>query len=351
MNILIVKLSAIGDVIHTLPSLNAIRKALPGSRITWLVEEAAYPVIAGHKALDRIIVSRRKTWIKALKSGGRKSAIRESVKFIKDLRDTRYDLIIDFQMLLKSSVLAALARGNIKAGFGRGMDHMEHSYIFYNRRIPPVCMEIHALKRSLMMLEDIGIPNDEIVYDLPVSEADRREARRLLSGFHPGPASDSALIAINPMARWATKLWSESRFAALADLLVEKFGANVVFTGGFEDRDVISRIQSQMSAVSISLAGKTTLKTLAAVYEQAGALVSTDTGPMHLGAAVGIPVVALFGPTAPWRTGPYGDRHCVIRAGLDCSPCFKRRCPNVECMADIQVEDVIQGLANTGIIR
>jgi len=131
--------------------------------------------------------------------------------------------------------------------------------------------------------------------------------------------------------------------------LIEEFGTNVVFTGSRTDRDAIEEIISAMKGNAASLAGETTLLTLAALYEEAECVVSPDTGPMHLAAAVGTPVVALFGPTAPWRTGPFGSGHQIIRAELECSPCFKRTCETKECMERISVEDVMDGIQNLGL--
>nr|MBC8363201.1 lipopolysaccharide heptosyltransferase I [Candidatus Desulfatibia profunda] len=157
MNILIVKLSAIGDVIHTLPALNAIRKVYPSARITWLVEEAASDLLEGHQALDRVLISKRKRWLKELQGPARLNAVKEACAFLKELRDTRYDLILDFQALLKSGILIALARGKRKIGFGKGLEHMEYSYLFLNERVPAVDMEHHALLRGMMLLNALGI--------------------------------------------------------------------------------------------------------------------------------------------------------------------------------------------------
>jgi ADP-heptose:LPS heptosyltransferase len=118
----------------------------------------------------------------------------------------------------------------------------------------------------------------------------------------------------------------------------------IVFTGGINDYSIIQDITSCMKGRSINFAGKTTLTELAALYEKAALVISTDTGPMHLAAAMGTPVVALFGPTAPWRTGPYGAGHQVITAGLECSPCFKRRCETTDCMYQISMDQVLKGV-------
>lgn len=340
MNILIVKLSAIGDVIHTLPALNAIRQHYPDARITWLVEEAAYDLVEGHEALNRVLVSKRKRWLKALRGPGCFKAVKEAYNFLKELRDTRYDLILDFQALLKSGILIALAKGERKVGFGRGLEHMEHSYIFLNERIPAVDMEHHALSRGLMLLNALGIPTPEVEYKLPLFDNDYQKVDDLLrqSDFE----NPQQITAIHPAAKWATKLWSHHKFAQLADSLIEQFGSGIVFTGSPSDCSTLDDIVSKMRGRAANLAGETTLKVLAALYSRAQMVVSTDTGPMHLAAAVGTPVVALFGPTAPWRTGPYGSVHQIVGADMECAPCFKRHCETTECMDQISVAQVLE---------
>jgi len=343
MNILIIKLSAIGDVIHTLPALNTLRSAYPSAHITWLIEEAAAPLIIGHSALDRIIVSRRKSWIKDIRKGQWKSVIRQAAGLVQTLRDTAYDLVFDFQALLKSGVLVALSRGTRKIGFDRGMEHQEHSYLFLNERVAPVDMNHHAILRSLMMLDAAGIHSRNITYRLPIHAVERNAVIRLLC--LEGIKNARPLICINPVAKWTTKLWPNARFAELADRLSSRYRISPVFTGAPEDTETVQNILSRMKSSAVDLTGKTSLKTLAALYETADVLISTDTGPMHLGAAVNTPVVALFGPTAPWRTGPMGEQHQVIRADLPCSPCFKRQCPTCDCMNHIRVDQVLEGVA------
>lgn len=348
MNILIIKLSAIGDVIHTLPALNALRRRFPEARITWLVESAAAALVQGHPALDRVLVSRRKQWVRGLfSSKTRGKSLREMVRFLGELRDTRYDLIFDFHQLLKSGALAMLARSGRKIGFGPGLEHMEMSHLFLNERMPAVSMEHHALLRNLLLLDAVGIPAGLVEYRIPVTPADRAAVAELLAG------EDTPLMAINPMAQWNTKLWRNREFARLADRLVREHGMRVVFTGGAEDVAMVADIQRRMTAASLNLAGKTSLTMLAALLEMSVCLVTTDTGPMHLAAAVGTPVVALFGPTAPWRTGPYGHGHQVIRTGTGCSPCFKRHCRfgDRHCMTGISVPDVMAALRRTGVIQ
>ncbi|MDM8536001.1 lipopolysaccharide heptosyltransferase II [Desulfobacterales bacterium HSG17] len=343
MNILIIKLSAIGDVIHTLPALNAIRKHYPNSKITWVVEEAAASIVQGHEALDRVLVSKRKKWLKGLlKSSSRNKSIKEISSFIRQLRDTNYDLVIDFHQLLKSGVVVWLARGKVKAGFDKGMQHMEHSYFFLNKPIPPVSMEHHALSRYLMLVQALGIPVKKVEYKLPVGKPHRQAIDKVLSENNMG--NSKMLIAINPVAQWKTKLWENKKFSKLADCLIKTYKADIIFTGGPEDLPIVQDIIDNMKENALNLAGKTTLKILAALYEKTRFVISTDTGPMHLCVAVKTPVIALFGPTAPWRTGPFGPNHEVIRLGMECSPCFKRECMRKDllCMRGIDVEDILE---------
>jgi len=345
---MLVKLSAIGDVIHTLPALNAIRRHYPNARITWLVEEAAAGLIKGHPALDRVLVSKRKRWLRGLSGPLRHQHLKEAGVFLKNLRDTRYDMVLDFQASLKGGVLVGLARSSRKIGFGKGLEHQEHSYLFLNEKVPAVDMEIHALTRGLMLLEHIGIPAQRVEYNLPVSEHDKLGIDKILS--QAGVRRDAKLVALNPVAQWKTKLWENAKFAELADTLVDRYAVTVVFSGGPADRPVVEDIRSRMRNRALNLAGQTTLKELTALYVQVACLISTDTGPMHLGAAVGIPVIALFGPTAPWRTGPFGEGHRVIRAPIECAPCFNRNCDPVQCMRKIEVAQVIEGIEQLGVL-
>lgn len=340
--ILILKLSAIGDVVHTLPALNALRKQYPRAHITWVIEEAASPLIKDHPALDRVLVSKRKTWLRGLRTGQWKTHFRQAREFIRQLRDTRYDMIIDFQAAMKGAVLILLARGKRKIGFGAGMEHQEMSYIVLNERIPMVSMEIHALKRGLMLLEAIGIDSKKIEYKLPISAVTESRIHQMMMA-----GRDQSLqlpVAINPIAKWETKLWPMDRFAKIADRLIETYGATVFFTGGPEDRAALDDILKQMKYPATNLAGRTSLLELAALYREMACVISTDTGPMHISAAVDTPTIALFGPTAEWRTGPYGEGHHVITSPVNCRPCFKRICDDPRCMQDITVHQVWETL-------
>jgi heptosyltransferase-1 len=342
MNILIVKLSAIGDVIHTLPALNALRKEYPHAHITWLVEETASDIIRNHTALDKIIVSKRKKWIRDIQEGKWIGTIKDIIAFVRTLRSRRYDMVIDFQGLFKSGILVALCKGNRKIGYDKTR---EESYRFLTERILPFDLNQHAILRYLNLLKASGIATaSEITFGVPINNKDRERVYSVLK-HHQWNKGDR-FIAINPMAKWDTKLWVPQKFAELADQIVKKYKITVVFTGSRQDREAVQEITSLMQEKGINLSGKTDLLTLAALYEKADCLISTDTGPMHMAAAIGTPVIALFGPTAPWRTGPFGSGHTIIRTGIPCSPCFQRQCSQLDCMKEIEVEKVLNAVAN-----
>jgi len=336
LEILIIKLSAIGDVIHTLPSLRALKKQFPDSRITWVVETAAADILKGNPDLDRVIISNRKAWIKDLKNFNHISnSISESAAFIRKIRDRKYDVIIDFHGLFKSAVLAFLAKGERKLGF----DSMQElSGLFYTEKIAED-MGKHAVDRYLDFPRYLGCNIEEPEFNI---HTDLENQQRISSLLLANNISESdLLIAVSPQALWETKLWDNAKFGQLCDRISADLGGKVIFTG-HGAAEIISEIRTRMKEPSINLEGMTTLRELAVLYRRVALLVTTDSGPMHLAAAVKTPVVAIFGPTSPARTGPYGANHTVIQKGLSCSPCYLKHCETKNCMKEISVEEVFE---------
>ncbi len=336
-NILIVKLSAIGDVVQALPALEAVKKTFPESHVTWVVEEAAAGILEGHPQIDTLLVSGRRSWLRML---GHPRSFREGcvkiVAFIRTLRATRYDIAIDLQGLLKSGLLIGLARAGRKIGFAGSR---ELSSFFLNERLPAYNKNKHALERYLDVARYLGARDVSSSCTLPIDH-ERSVMRQRLSD---AVLTRKPLIVINPVARWETKLWPERNFAELADRLNVEKQATIIFTGSRADSATVFRILNMMKQPAENWAGETTLKELAALSSLADLFVTTDTGPMHLAAAAHAKVLALFGPTAPWRTGPYGPGQIVVRAGIECSPCFKRSCKDaIRCMSMISVDDVMR---------
>ena len=337
MNILIVKLSAIGDVIHTLPSLTALRHLYPDAHITWVVEEAAADIVKNHPYLNEVIVSRRKSWSKDIQKSKILKPLFNMRSLIKELRRRRYDLVIDFHGLFKSSIIVLLSSGERKLGYD---SLQELSGLFLNEKIPED-MNKHAVDRYLDFLRYLGAKIDNVEFILPQSNDAEAKVQLLMSKFKLG---DKKFIAINPIAYWETKLWDDENFARLADLIKENLNLKVVFTGS--EKSTIEGITSKMKTEGINLGGRTSLSELAYIYKKARFVITTDSGPMHLAAAVGTPVIALFGPTDPVRTGPYGEGHTIVRTELPCSPCFLKKCPTKKCMKEILPEQVFAAVEN-----
>lgn len=332
MNILIVKLSAIGDVIHTLPSLKVIRKLYPEAHITWVVEEAAAGLIQGHPHLNKVLISRRKSWLKDFQNGEIARPVREIRLFLKELRQRPYDLTIDFHGLLKSALIILLAGGKRKLGYD---SLQELSGLFYNEKIPED-MNKHAVDRYLDFPRYLGAKISQVEFILPFNRDAESKVQFLLNKHN---LENRKFIAINPVAYWETKLWDNEKFALLADAIKTRLNFEVVFTGS--EKEPIEKIITQMSVKAVNLGGETSLPELGSLYKKAQSVITTDSGPMHLAAAVGTPVIALFGPTDPARTGPYGIGHTIIRNDLLCGPCFLKNCPTKKCMQDISPEQVV----------
>jgi 3-deoxy-D-manno-octulosonic-acid transferase/heptosyltransferase-1 len=336
MNILIVKLSAIGDVIHTLPSLAALRKAYPDANITWVVEEASSDIVMDQPYLNKVIISRRKQWIDDLKHCRIGKPLREIKSFINDLKLHPYDLVIDFHGLFKSAIIVLLSSGKRKLGY----DSMqEFSGLFLNEKIPED-MKKHAVDRYLDFLRYLGADVKEPEFLISIRDENRKKIDELLQINNI--EKNDRFVAVSPVALWETKLWEDEKFTCLCDRITEELKVRVVLTG--KDRVKLTKIQSKMRSPSINMGGETTLKDLTYLYQLASLLITTDSGPMHIAAAIGTPVIALFGPTDPSRTGPYGSEHTIIRKKLSCSPCFLKKCDSNICMRDITVEDVFQAV-------
>ncbi len=321
--ILLIKLSSLGDVIHTLPTLEAVRSLYPRGHITWLVEDTNAPVLAGHPALDEVWPVPRPR----LGNGRFLEHVSALIQAARRLREEPFDLVIDLQGLLKSAIWVALARGAQKVGYNHTR---EFSYLALTERLTPFDPEAHAVWRYLNVARHLGAPATPPRFRLGLNLSE--DLSRLLPTETGQP-----LAVLHPGARWPTKLWPTAHWARLADWIARKKGFQVIITGSPGDQDLAAEIVAQAGATLINLAGRTSLAELAALLKQARLAVTTDTGPMHLAAALGTPVVALFGPTAPWRTGPMGLGHEVVRLALPCSPCFRRQCPEPRCLTELPV--------------
>jgi len=325
--ILIVKLSSIGDVVHTLPALSALRKRFPESYIAWVVKKQIADIITNHPHLDEVINY----------EGIRKTA--------KKLRSLKFDLAIDLQGLFRSGLLTFLSRAKTRLGFSRA-NSRELNYLFLNQRVTPGEEDRHVIDKNLSLLRPLGIEVEEKEFIIQVSG----ENREYIANFFKkeGIISNNILIALNSRASWPSKLWPEERWAELADRLIEELKAKIVLLWGAGEKDLVDRIV-RMTKNKPIISCKTNLKELAVLISKCKLFVGGETGPLHIACALNIPTIALIGPTDSVRNGPYGEGHIVIEKSLPCRGCWKYKCKRLDCMKLITVDEVFSA-AKTRII-
>lgn len=334
-NILIVKLSAIGDVIHSLPVAPALKKCFPQARITWVVESPAYDLLTNNPNIDEIIIFDK---IKFKTLGG---LLRHTPDFISELRKRRFDLALDLQGLFKSAAIAYLSSAPKRLVYCNARE-------FSNKLSEQVCgpnSNGHIVEQYLDVVRELGceINNPEFIINITEQEAALAGAITQQAGLDV----NKPYIVLIPGTNWPNKCWPANHFVQLAERL---FDENLipVFVGSNADKKVMDEINSKSTVLPIDLTGKTNLKQLAYILKNARTAVAGDTGPMHLAAALNTPVIALFGPTDPKRNGPYGTRHTVLTVSHSCQRCWRRQCPEGrDCLADIDVDTVFQAVINS----
>ena len=371
--ILIIKPSSLGDVIQAMPVAWALRQLCPKSRIDWLVMPGCDGVLAGLEPLDRLLLFDRRLYGQMWRSP---RSLASFGWFLSKLRRRRYTAALDLQGLFRSGFLAWASGARLRVGLS---DAREGADRFYNRMVPVPAGAMSSVDRYLLIAEALGAPHDAPRrFGIQIPEENRAEARRLLAeaerpatGYRlqatattngnnradtrsaPTTANGNGqrrYVVLVPGARWVTKRWPEERFAAVAQRLDEALGLAPVVVGAPGEREISERMRRMRGGRMIDLIGRTSLKTLAAVIEGAECVVTGDTGPMHLAAALGRPLVAMFGPTNADLTGPYDGRSIVLMDRADCARCGQRTCTwqggkhELICLRNISVEDVVEAV-------
>jgi heptosyltransferase-1 len=307
VNIAIVKLSALGDVVHALPVAVTLRARRPGARITWIVEAREAAVLRGHDAIDSVLSVDTRGWRRARGPAALAAAAAELRLVRRRLRAGAFDVALDLQGLMKSGLVAAATRAPVRVGFARRRCREPLSALFTNRHVIPPAAATHVVDQYLALLEPLGIDAPCREFRVPADAAaeSRVDAFLVASGMKPA----DRLILVSPGAGRADKRWPWERYRELARRLREDVAAGVVVVWGPGERDLAEAIV-QSGAV---LAPPTDVAELAALARRASVMVASDTGPLHLAAAVGTPCVGLYGPTRAERNGPYGAGHRTIR--------------------------------------
>ena len=317
--ILIIKPSSLGDVVHSFPFLNAVRTCFSKAEIHWVIAKGLEGLLEGHPMIHKLWIINKDAW-KSIKNVG--NTVKELKILFKELKKEHFDLVVDLQGLLRSGVITAATGSPVRVGF---TEAREGSRVFYTHKIKGG-KDIHAVDRYLKIAAFLGCNITSAHFPLYFNSS--------LVTLHSSLSEDYAVLV--PGARWKTKIWPPEKFGELSS----KLSLRSIIVGGKRDINTANKIVGLSRGKALSLAGKTNLKELIEVIRHAQFLVSNDSGPMHIAAALGIPVFAIFGPTDPVKTGPYGKGHTVIREDIPCSPCFKRTCSDLKCMNGLSAEKV-----------
>lgn len=352
--ILIIKPSSLGDVVHALPVLAALRRWRPRAHIAWLVGTSFAPLLENHSMIDEVILFDRARYGRMLTNP---RILAEFARFSLDLRRRRFDLVIDLQGLARSAYLTYTSGAKHRVGFAAAR---ELAWFACNHRVrcPPGVR--HAVDRNLRVAEDIGADPRPVQFPIEITTADRSAAGRKLFATAGSPVE--RFIAVLPGARWESKLWPASHFAELINRIHSTDLPRCVLLGAPDDRPRADQIAAGLADrdALVDLVGATSLRETTALIDAAACVVCLDSGPMHIAAALGRPLVALFGSTDPSRTGPYRSsehmgesRIQVLIGGVECAPCLKRTCKfpqadsahRMACLAHIKPDQVERAVA------
>lgn len=330
-HVCLIKPSSLGDVVHALPVLSALKRRWPLARFSWVVNRGLVGLLDRHPDLDEVIPFDRGR-VKPTAGG-----IAYLGRFLNGLRRRDFDLTIDLQGLLRSGLMAWATGARVRVGLAEAR---EGATFFYTDRIKTGGPDVHAVDRMLRVVEALGASGDDPRFVVSMDEADRAWARGVLADLS-GP-----ILVLNVGARWLTKRWPPSKFAELARRAADELGAGLVAVGAPEDRPLVDALLAAMAPLPcLNLCGRTSLPELAAIAAEADLFLSNDTGPLHLAAATGARVVGIYTCTDPRRTGPYGPNARAVRSCVWCAPSFVKSCDRLECMDELTADRVWPAVA------
>lgn len=334
--IALLKPSSLGDIIHALPVLTALRQRYPHAHITWIVNRAYAPLLHGHRDLDDILSFDRRA---SRRGWGR--AVRSSLGFLRALRQRRFDLAIDLQGLLRTAVMMAATGAARRVGLSTAREGAVWTYTDVVRVSD--FNALHAVDRCWRVAEAFGVGDGPKEFHIPIAEEARCWAEATTNG------SPRPWLMLAPGARWMTKRWPPEHFAALARRVGDTFGGTVFLVGGAEETTAATAVRRALSGPTCDLTGQTTLPRLAALLERADVMLANDTGPLHLAAALGRPIVAPYTCTSVRLNGPYPAQPGALETTVPCRGSYLKRCSRLECMTELTPERLWPALA--GVLR
>lgn len=327
-NLLIIRLSSLGDIIHTLPAFSALRKNFPEAKISWVVEKKGNEILEFVPGIDKVIVvqtgwrpNTRKFW-------------KELSRLRKEMRN-KDQIALDFQGLAKSGFLALLSGARRRIGFHRRNLREPLASLFYTERLEPMPETIHVISKNLKLLKKIGIEEKKYEFPLALPEELREEVRRKLRKI--GHDGRKKLLVYNVGAAWQTKRWFAENWVRLTEMMKNKDFFSLILWGNEAEKELAKKIQEK---TDIPLSPYLSLKEVMALVRESALLISGDTFALQAACAFSRPVVGIFGPTNPRRNGPYRNKDRVAFHEIECSYCYKRKCQSLECLKKITPEEV-----------
>lgn len=321
--ILIVRMSALGDIVHALPVLAALRRAWPAATVDWIVDEAYASILTLAVGLHERVIVRRK-----------KAGLSDYLDAVRHLRAQKYDAALDLQGLIKSAVWARLSGAERVIGFDRAYLREPLAASLYTETVVPLDAP-HVIQKNLSILTALGVPPGAI--ELPLHPQAALATANAIADA--GGAGKYAVV--NPGAAWPNKRWPAERFGALAVQLRARCGLPSLVTWGPNERDLAGQVVAASGGAAIA-APPTAIADLAVIMRDAALVVSGDTGPLHIAAAMGTPLVGLYGPTWPERNGPWHPDDQVISRAGGCVCHHKRQCRRgAPCINEIEVSEVL----------
>ncbi len=336
-NILVIRLSSIGDVLKCTVVIDKLRRHFPQARISWLVESKSKDVLLGNPNIDEVIVWQRKEWSKQAQiSRNYPKFFSRLLHFAQEIRRRKFDLIIDLYGAPRSGIISYMSKAPFRICYSGAR---QGSHLWANiRAVPDHTTDTTFMQYYAGILRPLGIDTRNLHMQMPVLPEDQRFAQTFLQQAEIGPQQQ--FVAINPSTSWSSKCWPTEYYARLADMIWSKHHIPLVMLGAPGDIPLVEAIIARMDYRPINAAGKTTLRQLAALAEQAAVFISGDTGPLFIAEAVGTATLSIFGPTDPAWHGPQGDRHITLTAN-NCH-CSKSFCADKKCLTAISPEQVME---------
>lgn len=339
-NILVIRLSSLGDVLMCVPAVRALRRQFPNAHISWLAEGSVAGILARQDFIDDVIYFPRGALSRHFKTGHFATTAYILKDFLKTLRQRKYDLIIDLHGIAKSVALMMLVRGRRTIGFGT-MFAKDMTHLFYRERINGIQKRVHKVERNMLVANFLGCR--EAAAELQLNAHD--EAKRYITDFFQSHNIRQPVFAVNPFASKdsAFKRWPLERYADLIRKIKEGSMGSVIIVWGPGEREEAHRLTA-MAGEGVELACQTDIAQLYALLAQCSVYIGGDTGTTHLASAAQIPVISLFGPTDFVVNRPYSRKSVIIRKDVPCSPCKNKNCKTRECLMNISVDEVFEAI-------